>query len=264
MKTPKKSLLITTSWDDGHPSDVRVAELLAKHGLTGTFYVPCNNSEGWPVLSAGDIATIGKRFEIGGHTRDHVVLTGMSPGEASEQILYNKLWLQDILGCEVSGFAYVRGQHNKIVRSLVESAGFRFARTVKNLMSAPGELPYQVPVTAQFFPHVTSTYLRNFLRGGPTSDRAAILSAIVSKSDIISRLLNAVEACAEQSGCFHLWGHSWEIDEYNLWDSLDHFLRLLSDCDARFVTNTDALSQFEWRSAHSSETHVKAVEAKTM
>ena len=28
---------ITTSWDDGHPLDFRVAELLAKYGLPGTF-----------------------------------------------------------------------------------------------------------------------------------------------------------------------------------------------------------------------------------
>ena len=28
------------SWDDGHPLDVRVAYLLAKYGLRGTFYIP--------------------------------------------------------------------------------------------------------------------------------------------------------------------------------------------------------------------------------
>jgi hypothetical protein len=36
----KLETYITTSWDDGHPSDLRVAELLIKHGLRGTFYVP--------------------------------------------------------------------------------------------------------------------------------------------------------------------------------------------------------------------------------
>ena len=36
----KPSTCITTSWDDGHPLDLRVAELLAKYGLQGTFYVP--------------------------------------------------------------------------------------------------------------------------------------------------------------------------------------------------------------------------------
>jgi hypothetical protein len=31
---------LTTSWDDGHPLDFRVADLLSKYGLTGTFYIP--------------------------------------------------------------------------------------------------------------------------------------------------------------------------------------------------------------------------------
>jgi hypothetical protein len=33
----KRVAYITTSWDDGHPLDLRVAELLAKYGLKDTF-----------------------------------------------------------------------------------------------------------------------------------------------------------------------------------------------------------------------------------
>ncbi len=36
----KPATFITTSWDDGHPLDFRVAELLSKYGLRGTFYIP--------------------------------------------------------------------------------------------------------------------------------------------------------------------------------------------------------------------------------
>src|SRR4051794_21779274 len=35
-----KPVFITTSWDDGHPLDIRIAELLAKYDLPGTFYIP--------------------------------------------------------------------------------------------------------------------------------------------------------------------------------------------------------------------------------
>ena len=35
--------IVTTSWDDGHSTDLRVAELLAAHGLKGTFYVAFNH-----------------------------------------------------------------------------------------------------------------------------------------------------------------------------------------------------------------------------
>jgi len=57
MKSPT---YITTSWDDGHPMDLRVAALLAKYGIAGTFYVPASTELGavsaaqlreWPVLA---------------------------------------------------------------------------------------------------------------------------------------------------------------------------------------------------------------------
>ena len=48
-----KGLTITTSWDDGHPMDLRVAELLTRSGLPGTFYVPPSNSR--PTLSTAEI-----------------------------------------------------------------------------------------------------------------------------------------------------------------------------------------------------------------
>src|SRR6202011_3005986 len=128
-------LLVTTSWDDGHPSDLRVADLLEKHGLSGTFYVPSTNSEGRPVMRSIEIAELGHRFEIGGHTQDHISLTETSPHLAATQIVANKHRLEDLLGREVWGFAYVRGRHNRIVRDLVAKAGYRYARTVTNLMS---------------------------------------------------------------------------------------------------------------------------------
>src|SRR4051812_1205834 len=113
----KAPLIVTTSWDDGHPSDRRVADLLEQHGLSGTFYMPRVNSEGRPVMRPSEIAELGRRFEVGGHTQDHIVLTNLSPSEASAQIVANKHWLEDVLGREIPGFAYVRGQHNRITRS---------------------------------------------------------------------------------------------------------------------------------------------------
>src|SRR3954447_24640572 len=67
---------ITTSWDDGHPLDARVAELLAKYNLPGTFYVPRTSEYG--TMSAGQLVELSSAFEIGAHTVRHVVLTGIS------------------------------------------------------------------------------------------------------------------------------------------------------------------------------------------
>jgi hypothetical protein len=232
-------LLVTTSWDDGHPSDLRVADLLEKHGLSGTFYVPSANSEGRPVMRSIEIAELGHRFEIGGHTQDHISLTETSPHLAAAQIVANKHRLEDLLGREVCGFAYVRGRHNRIVRDLVAKAGYRYARTVINLMSTPGIDLFRVPTTMQFFAHSTSTYIRNYLSGGPTLGRSAILAAILISGRPASRFFSAAKACARAGGHFHLWGHSWELDEHDLWAELDRLMERLSRLHGRFVTNAD-------------------------
>lgn len=56
-------LLFTTSWDDGHPLDLRLAELLVTYGFRGTFYVPCRNWQGEPVLSGRELRDLGRGFE---------------------------------------------------------------------------------------------------------------------------------------------------------------------------------------------------------
>ena len=36
---------LTISVDDGHPTDFKSAELLARYGLKATFYIPARNPE---------------------------------------------------------------------------------------------------------------------------------------------------------------------------------------------------------------------------
>lgn len=37
--------IVTTSWDDGHPSDLKLAELLKRYDVPATFYIPIDNRE---------------------------------------------------------------------------------------------------------------------------------------------------------------------------------------------------------------------------
>ena len=74
--------LFTTSWDDGHPLDARVAELLSAHGFRGTFYMPLSNREGLPVMPPADVRRLGQGFEIGSHTIDHCYLQTVDRTEA--------------------------------------------------------------------------------------------------------------------------------------------------------------------------------------
>ncbi len=103
--------MILTSWDDGHPLDLRVGEMLSKHGLAGTFFVPIENREGQPVMSGfAECVNLISAHEIGSHTRTHCYLLRCSRSDAREEIETGKQQLEEILGHLRRRFLLSRGQ----------------------------------------------------------------------------------------------------------------------------------------------------------
>ena len=240
-----RTLVVTTSWDDGHPADARLAALLAKYGIAGTFYVPTRNSEGRPVLEKGQIRELAARFEIGGHSTDHVVLTKLSIEQADQQIRENKRWLEDVTSLSVRGFCYVRGRHNSALRDVVEKAGFDYARTGESLHSGIAGDRFELPTTIQLFPHDKVVYLKNLMRGRFTFDRARLFSTALSSATLVERIDRTVDYCRNNGGYFHLWGHSWEIEEWGLWNDLEIVLQRLAEhaSSTEFLTNHQVYSK---------------------
>ncbi|WGI17643.1 polysaccharide deacetylase family protein [Methanonatronarchaeum sp. AMET-Sl] len=62
--------VVTTSWDGGHPLDLKLAKLLTKYDIPRTFYIPIDNIER-KNMDSKQIKDISKEFEIGGHTYHH-------------------------------------------------------------------------------------------------------------------------------------------------------------------------------------------------
>jgi peptidoglycan/xylan/chitin deacetylase (PgdA/CDA1 family) len=214
----------TTSWDDGHPLDARLADLLAEHGFCGTFYVPHRNSEGRPVLSGTELRRIADRFEIGSHTRDHVRLDRLPARTVEQQIRDGRRSIEDELGKPVSGFCYPGGVHTAALRRAVRSVGFTYARTITNFCIAPPEDRFRVPTTIQLYPHRRVTFVKNFVRGGEWSARALPLAETLRARSLDDALRALLERTVAAGGVFHLWGHSWEIEEQGLWPVLARFL----------------------------------------
>lgn len=218
------SAVFTFSIDDGHPSDLRMAELLDKHGLKATFFIPIKNREGFPVMTGEQIREVGSRFEIGSHTYDHCFLKDTRIEEAHFQITEGKRQLEDILGRRVDGFCYPGGKYRPAHADMVRSAGFRYARTTVNLCFDAGVNPYEMPTTFQFYPHERSVYLRNFTRAGQWAHRHAGLRLALQHKDWIARLHALFDHASEHGRTFHLWTHSKDIDELAAWQQLDRFL----------------------------------------
>jgi peptidoglycan/xylan/chitin deacetylase (PgdA/CDA1 family) len=218
--------IVTTSWDDGAPEDVRLAELLAKHGVQGTFYVPRTNCEGRPVMSDDALKDIAAAFEIGGHTRDHVYLNRIDDEAIrSEQVAGGKQALEDVLGRRIYGFCYPGGGNTEAIRKTVEDAGFVYARTTVNLTSDPSlQDVFQVPTSLQFYPRAGYKHIKSYLRSGQFRRRSPYFVRALQPGSLPTRLKRLIDCCAERQAYFHLWGHSWEIARLDLWRDLDTVL----------------------------------------
>lgn len=217
------------SIDDGHPLDMKTADLLAKHGLSGTFFIPIRNCEGDAVLPDDEIRQLSQHFEIGSHTYDHRYLKNVDVWQSYHQINDGKKKLEDLLGSAVNGFCYPGGRYRPRDVELVKACRFTYARTTMNLRFDAGEKPFEIPTTIQFYPHVRGVYIRNFLGAGNRLQRGDGLRLALWHDDWIKRLYALFDHACKSGGVFHLWGHSKQIAQLDAWDKLDGFLRYVAE-----------------------------------
>jgi len=220
MNTARFSMSV----DDGHPLDLRMAALLHSHQIKATFYLPLSNQEGMPVLAPSEMRALAQAFEVGSHTRSHRFLTTLPGAEAWREINDGKQQLQDHLGSEVEGFCYPGGRYQHLHRLQVRAAGFRYARTTQNLRIDTDFPGLEMPTTAQFYPHSRTVFLRNFISQRHWIKRHAALSVSLATDDWLNRLHGLLDMAIQQRGLFHLWCHSIDIEQLQLWQQLDAFL----------------------------------------
>lgn len=218
--------IITTSWDDGHPLDFKVAKILLKYGIRGTFYALLNNPEN-RVMNTQDITILSKDFEIGGHTLNHVNLSKSEPSILKKEIASCRKWLGEIIGYNPNCFCYPQGKLNKESIRVVEKSGFKYARTVHLLQTTISNF-LSAPTTLQLFPHKKYTYLKNFAKRMDIHSMKKFSFKLGFKDDLLFLLNYHLEKVEQEGGIFHLWGHSWEIEKYNLWNELEQFCKILS------------------------------------
>lgn len=218
--------IITTSWDDGHVLDFKLAELLAKYGLAATFYVPRTNAER-PVMGEKKIKELSNGFEIGGHTLHHVRLTSINKPSAAKEVSGCYEWLSQLLGTEPASFCFPGGEYNDTALQSVFQTGFVLARTTELFSTA---LPQQAAAatTLQAFPHTGLTYTKHLVK---RKRWAGLVQWLKSGGETALGKLaqNYLEQIDREGGCFHLWGHSWEIEKYNLWTSLENLFKILAN-----------------------------------
>lgn len=134
-----RPILIT--FDDGFADFADVAvPILEELGLPSTVFM----TSGWigkqGMLSRHAIRDLNQsRVEVGAHSVSHRHLDLLSDEVAREEIRVSRIALEDLLGREITSFAYPHGSHHRLTRRIVRDAGFTTAHAVKNALSHPAD-----------------------------------------------------------------------------------------------------------------------------
>lgn len=218
--------IITTSWDDGHPLDLKLAELLQRYAIPATFYIPIDNIERQG-MNTQEIREIAQSFDVGGHTYHHIDLTRIARTEAEREIVEGKRRLEEIIGKEVISFCYPRGSFNHEIINIAKGAGFVGARTVK-LFDRSINDPFKMGTTVYAKDLWFAAYIKHLATPlDPSLLRFMIKNNLFFKGwgRIATGTLDFV---IRNGGVWHLWGHSWEIDDNNDWGRLKKVLLKIS------------------------------------
>ena len=235
---PQQPVVVTTSWDDGHELDAKLALELDAHGFSGTFYVSPQSAE-IPAerrIRSGTLCDLSRRFEIGSHTLTHPHLTRLPLADAAREITVGNEAVQNAIGMPVTAFCYPYGAYHAHHVELVRAAGFVVARTIRRFSTEAAADPLQLGTTTH-----AARYLADGWRVARRCRTVRQACTMWGNWDVLARQL--FQEATAGGGVFHLWGHSWEIEAHDDWSRLRSLLRYIAGHDVTFVTNRELIQR---------------------
>lgn len=235
-------LIVTSSWDDGNIADLRLSRLLLDCGMRATFYVPLA-FEDRPAGIYSHLHTLARNgFEIGAHGVTHRPLSSLPILQVRSELRDSKAALEQALGRGIQTFCYPMGRYNAAVLEEVAQAGYMGARTTR-MFCSDIRSPFEMPTTVQAYPHPARNYLKNLLRGRNFAALRKFACAAIAASGWVELGKMLFDDALKSGGMWHLYGHSWEIDQLNLWRPVQELLTYVSGRpEVRYLTNGEVIA----------------------
>ena len=203
-----KAKALTLSYDDGVEQDVRLMEVMKKHGLKGTFNL--NSGLFAPEETVYPAGTIHRRMsrsqvlalykdsgmEVAAHGLTHPFLEQLTPAECTREVITDRENLEREFGGIVRGMAYPFGTFSDTVVECLKACGIVYSRTV--ISSGDFRLP------------------KDWLRLAATCHHDD-----PRLKDLAARFVN--ETPKQEPWMFYLWGHSYEFEANGNWDRIEAF-----------------------------------------
>jgi peptidoglycan/xylan/chitin deacetylase (PgdA/CDA1 family) len=202
-----KHKALTFSYDDGQIFDIRLAEILRKHGMKGTFNLNSStlaDSDNAFFVNKNKLNEIYEGHEIAIHGVEHKDLTHMTEQEISLEILPDRQALEKLTGRIIQGMAYAFGTYNDTVIRIINSLGVHYSRTVNE--NHYFELP------------------RNFLAWDPTCHH---------NNDLMKWGKEFLDfPLWRELPLMYVWGHSYEFgDSEERWKLIEDFTDMMQGKD---------------------------------
>lgn len=225
------SKAVTFSYDDGVVQDMRLVEILDKHGLKGTFNLNTSSfgpgKVNWSSrrMTAEQIVALFKNspHEVAVHTLNHPFLEQLPPNMATYEVLGDRKNIEDIFGTVCRGMAYPFGfsfsADSQETVDILKACGILYARTTA--------------------PSLSLNFPTDWLRLKPTCHHKSD-----KLNDLADKLLN--ESCTRAPWLLYVWGHSYEFDDNDNWDLIENFAEKISGRDdIWYATNIEIFGYAE-------------------
>lgn len=221
---------LTLSYDDGIEADIRLIEIMQKHGLKGTFNL---NSELFSKqetltgnhhgrLSASQAVALYKEsgMEVAVHGAKHPYWARLPRHVCMSDIMCDRQNLEKLFGGLIRGAAYPYGNHSDMTVECLRDAGIAYCRTTAATRAF--DIPpdwLRMPATCH---HNDPTLF-----------------------ELADRFLDMPVANA-QPRLFYLWGHSYEFVDRDNWNIIEAFAEKMGNRDdIYYATNIEIYDYVE-------------------
>lgn len=147
MTLPRNPILLT--FDDGYVSFHRhVTPLCAELGMTATVYLCADlfEREWFPGVNIMSVSqareVIAAGMEVGAHGWHHQRLMEISSAERRREVVDSRYRLEELLGVELSAYAYAYGKYDQTLFPLMQEAGYGSATSIVSPHRTVTEQPF--------------------------------------------------------------------------------------------------------------------------
>lgn len=231
-------------WDDGSPHDIQLIRLHERYKIPGMFFIPTINKEGRPVITDSDIKRYcSKYISFGAHTNNHTYLTSIDKNNIEKEVIDNKKYLERITGKEIKHFCLPGGKYNNKILKIVKKH-FKTIRTA-DTGCFHHKKTYLIKPTIHFYDRGYRSLFLNCMKHIEIKEAFYIWK---HRKDNYFELLKRIidfESNKKKDSIIIVWGHSWEIEEFSLWDKIEDLFLFVTDNYNLNIIEYDELCDFK-------------------